>query len=137
MPRFARRDMCGRAARDMKHIHGRWYARDMQRFASEVFAFAKVKLLRSEVCAKGTSEVLALPKWRQRDELSIKHIPIPRPLVLSGSESTYPSLISEATSLFIKFTSLIAPTRVILSGAQAESNRGAVRGVTEQDLGNR
>ena len=29
------------------------------------------------------------------------------------------------------------PTRVILSGAQAESNRGAVRGVTEQDLGNR
>jgi len=43
-----------------------------RRFASEVFAPAifaltKVKLLRSEVCAKGTSEVLALPKWRQRD----------------------------------------------------------------------
>ena len=65
---------------------------DMLRFAREVFALAKVKLLRSEVCAESTSEVLTLPKWRQRDELLIKHIPIPRPLVLSGSESTYPLL---------------------------------------------
>ena len=97
---------------------------DMLRFASEVFALAKVKLRSRAVkfvpkaqvkfwlCQSGDKGITRLSPLHS----SLLPITSNRPLVHHASESTYPSFISEATSLsanshFISLSMLVSSER--------------------------